>query len=107
MTDIKSLRDKADRAERLARTVGDSLTIDRLTSLSAEYRQRADQLSIPSETTTCVTKLCAMSMPRSFSQIASFPNKPQKHRHLTRDDGTRPIRQLTMSGNPVPPLTNL
>jgi hypothetical protein len=46
MTDINSLRDKAERAERLARTVGDSLTIDRLMGLSAEYRQRADQLSI-------------------------------------------------------------
>ena len=46
VTDIKNLRDKAERAERLARTVGDSLTIDRLMGLSAEYRQRADQLSI-------------------------------------------------------------
>ena len=46
MADIRSLRLKAARAERLARAVDDNLTIDRLKSLSAEYRQRADQLSI-------------------------------------------------------------
>ena len=50
MTDIISLRDKAERADRLARSVGDNLTIDRLKTLSAEYRQRADQLSITPET---------------------------------------------------------
>lgn len=44
------LRGKAERADRLARAVGDNLTIDRLKSLSAEYRQRADQLSITPET---------------------------------------------------------
>ncbi|MGM4893138.1 hypothetical protein [Tardiphaga sp. 839_C3_N1_4] len=54
MTDIKNLRDKADRAERLARTVGDSLTIDRLMSLSAEYRQRADHLSITPATALAI-----------------------------------------------------
>ena len=54
MTDISSLRDKAERAERLARAVGDHLTIDRLKTLSAEYRQRADQLSIMPETALAI-----------------------------------------------------
>ncbi|MDR6663260.1 hypothetical protein [Tardiphaga robiniae] len=54
MTDIKSLRDKAATAERLARTVGDSLTIDRLNTLSAEYRQRADQLEITPPTALAI-----------------------------------------------------
>lgn len=54
MTDIISLRDKAERADRLARAVGDNLTIDRLKTLSAEYRQRADQLSIPPETALAI-----------------------------------------------------
>jgi hypothetical protein len=54
VTDIKNLRDNAERAERLARTVGDSLTIDRLMSLSAEYRLRADQLSITPTTALAI-----------------------------------------------------
>ena len=54
MTDIKHLRDKADRAERLARTAGDSLTIDRLMSLSSEYRHKADQLSITPATALAI-----------------------------------------------------
>ena len=54
MTDIISLRDKAERADRLARSVGDNLTIDRLKTLSAEYRQRADQLSITPETALAI-----------------------------------------------------
>jgi hypothetical protein len=34
--------------------VGDNLTIDRLKTLSAEYRQRADQLSATPETALVV-----------------------------------------------------
>lgn len=44
MTKIQYLNHQADKADRLARDVSDPLTVERLTSLSREYRQNAKAL---------------------------------------------------------------
>ena len=49
MTKVQYLRDQAARAERLARGALDSLTIERLTAFSIEYRQMADLLELTPE----------------------------------------------------------
>lgn len=49
MTRVQYLRDQAARADRLSRGALDALTIERLTGLSAEYRQMADQLELTPE----------------------------------------------------------
>jgi hypothetical protein len=46
MSQIRYLREQAARAERLARSAMDSVTIDRLVEASREYRQRADRLEL-------------------------------------------------------------
>jgi hypothetical protein len=45
MSKIEYLRAQAARADRLARAVMDSLTIDRLQAMSRDYQQQADQLA--------------------------------------------------------------
>jgi hypothetical protein len=49
MTRVQYLRDQAARAERLARGALDHLTIERLTTLSIEYRAMADMLELTPE----------------------------------------------------------
>jgi hypothetical protein len=49
MTKVQQLRDQAAKAERLARGTLDNLTIERLMSMSAEYRHLADQLELTPE----------------------------------------------------------
>ncbi len=45
MIEIQYLRMQAARAERLARATMDSLTIERLQSMSQDYQRQADQLA--------------------------------------------------------------
>ncbi|MBV9563092.1 MAG: hypothetical protein JOY90_22005 [Bradyrhizobium sp.] len=45
MTGIEDLQDQADRAERLAKTVTDALTVERLLSFAAECRNKIDALA--------------------------------------------------------------
>jgi len=44
MNRVQYLRDQAMRAERLARTILDAVTVSRLIEASHEYRQEADRL---------------------------------------------------------------
>jgi hypothetical protein len=44
MTQIEHLREQAQRAERLARSVLDAVTVARLLDASEDYRQEADRL---------------------------------------------------------------
>jgi hypothetical protein len=50
--DAKHLREKAGRCLRLAQYIGDTLTVERLTALAAEYVQQANALSPKGETET-------------------------------------------------------
>ena len=52
MDDAKHLREKAGRCLRLAQYIGDTLTVERLTALAAEYVQQANALSPKGETET-------------------------------------------------------
>lgn len=54
MTKIQYLHHQADKADRLARDISDPLTVERLASLSREYRENADALAStgPNEKTT-------------------------------------------------------
>ena len=44
MADVSSLRDKAEQALRLARSIGDPVLVNSLKELAAEYSRRADAL---------------------------------------------------------------
>jgi hypothetical protein len=44
MTRVQHLREQAIRAERLARTITDAVTVTRLVEASHAYRQEADRL---------------------------------------------------------------
>jgi hypothetical protein len=46
MSQIRYLREQAARAERLARSAMDALTIERLIEASREYRLQADRLEV-------------------------------------------------------------
>jgi hypothetical protein len=45
MSKIQYLRDQAAKADRLARAMVDSLTIERLQAMSRDYQLQADQLA--------------------------------------------------------------
>jgi hypothetical protein len=48
MSKVQHLRDQAAKAERLARSVMDTLTAERLLAVSREYRLRAEELTAKS-----------------------------------------------------------
>jgi hypothetical protein len=47
MTKVQYLKDQAARAERLARAVMDTLTVERLQAFAADCRSQAEALSVP------------------------------------------------------------